>query len=497
VSNPSTATSAYNYAYDPVGNRWTQTIPSTCSGCTGPQPSYNFDGKNRITTASGIYYDAAGNVINDGTHTYTYDAENRMITVDGSAQIYFYDAFSRQTQTIYGGNTYSRIFGLNSRAEVQFIGNSWMLSELYAGSVGEYLGNYSNNTTYFAHSDQVGSRGMYTGPSGSVVETCAGLPFGDGKNCTGSGPASPTAFTGQDGDPNTNLTRFLARNYSMQQGRWMHPDPAGLAAVDPGSPQTWNRYAYVGNNPLSFVDPLGLLDEPTCKALDGSSCGGGSSSDYTIKVDVSAPFDLIGLLGAIDSLNSFFEQSTQNSASQQATAFLSPWGGQRGRGEKGGNRQINKPFKRTFPCNKSAQQVMGAVQNDMGQFADNRGTVFSANFPVQPITMGGRYLIQPGLNSHDGGQLPMANLVVTVTSQSANGWTFTTDPSQHFFDGTVSFSSTDAGSGNITFSILVNANWVSPFTQYTIGPVILAGENSTWNNMLGNVQGYCQSPIGK
>jgi RHS repeat-associated protein len=292
VSNPSTATAAYNYAYDPVGNRWTQTIPSTCSGCTGPQPSYNFDGKNRITSASGIIYDAAGNVINDGTHTYTYDAENRMITVDGSTQAYFYDAFGRQVQTIYGGSTYSRIFGLNGRAEVQFVGNTWMLSELYAGSVGDYLGNYSNNKTYFAHSDQVGSRRMYTDPTGSSVETCTGLPFGDAGTCAGSGPASPTGFTGQDGDPNTNLTRFPFRNYSMQQGRWMHPDPAGLAAVDPGNPQTWNGYAYVTNNPLSYIDPLGLLDDPiVCPASIGSCGGGGDSygTSYTIDgVEVSA-----------------------------------------------------------------------------------------------------------------------------------------------------------------------------------------------------------------
>ncbi|MGC2112264.1 MAG: hypothetical protein WA655_22285, partial [Candidatus Korobacteraceae bacterium] len=36
------------------------------------------------------------------------------------------------------------------------------------------------------------------------------------------------------------------------------PDPAGLAAVDITNPQTWNRYAYVANNPLNTVDPLGL-----------------------------------------------------------------------------------------------------------------------------------------------------------------------------------------------------------------------------------------------
>jgi hypothetical protein len=38
----------------------------------------------------------------------------------------------------------------------------------------------------------------------------------------------------------------------------MHPDPAGLEAADPSNPQSWNRYAYVSNDPLSSTDPLGL-----------------------------------------------------------------------------------------------------------------------------------------------------------------------------------------------------------------------------------------------
>jgi RHS repeat-associated protein len=258
---------AFNYAYDPAGNRWSQTIPSTCSGCTGPQPQYSFGTNNRITSASGILYDAVGNVINDGLgHTYTYDAENRMITVNGGTQAYFYDAFGRTTQTIYGGNTYSKIYGLKGRTEVQVVGTTWMLSELYIGSTGDYLGNYSNNTTYFAHNDQVGTRRRYTDASGNIVQTCTSLPFGDGLSCTGSGTQSPTSFAGQDLDPNTGLIRFPMRNYSTAQGRWMHPDPAGLAAVDPTNPQTWNRYTYVLNNPEILIDPLGLF----CVWDDGS-----------------------------------------------------------------------------------------------------------------------------------------------------------------------------------------------------------------------------------
>ena len=59
-------------------------------------------------------------------------------------------------------------------------------------------------------------------------------------------------------DSVTGIFDFPLRQQSPNQGRWLVPDPAGMAAVDITNPQTWNRYAYVGNNPLSNVDPLGL-----------------------------------------------------------------------------------------------------------------------------------------------------------------------------------------------------------------------------------------------
>ena len=68
-------------------------------------------------------------------------------------------------------------------------------------------------------------------------------------------------FTGNTQDAvkgSTGLYDFLFRQNSAAQGRWLVPDPAGLAAVDITNPQTWNRYAYVGNDPLRNVDPMGL-----------------------------------------------------------------------------------------------------------------------------------------------------------------------------------------------------------------------------------------------
>ena len=65
-------------------------------------------------------------------------------------------------------------------------------------------------------------------------------------------------FTGKERNTETGLDYSRFRYYGSNMGRWMSPDPAGMMAVDIGSPQTLNRYSYVNNNPLSFTDPLGL-----------------------------------------------------------------------------------------------------------------------------------------------------------------------------------------------------------------------------------------------
>ncbi len=66
------------------------------------------------------------------------------------------------------------------------------------------------------------------------------------------------AFTGQTADVVSDEYDFMYREYHSTQGRWISPDPAGMSAVTLGNPQSWNRYAYVINNPLSLIDPSGL-----------------------------------------------------------------------------------------------------------------------------------------------------------------------------------------------------------------------------------------------
>jgi hypothetical protein len=54
------------------------------------------------------------------------------------------------------------------------------------------------------------------------------------------------------------------------------------------------------------------------------------------------------------------------------------------------------------------------------------------------------------------------------------------------------FEATNAGNGNVTFSITASASYSNRF-YWLIGPALKAGENSTWNNLLNNVQQHCNA----
>jgi RHS repeat-associated protein len=121
------------------------------------------------------------------------------------------------------------------------------------------LAAYNSSTTYFKHYDWLGTVRAWSNVSGASVGTCTNLPFGDGQTCTGTSP-TPWHYTGQPLDSESNLEHFLFRQDSTTQGRWTSPDPAGLAAVSPANPQSWNRYAYVDDNPINGLDLSGLCD---------------------------------------------------------------------------------------------------------------------------------------------------------------------------------------------------------------------------------------------
>lgn len=265
----------FAYLYDRFGNRWQQ----NATAGSGLHPQYSFDGNGHITS-SGVLYDAAGNMIGDGSHTYFYDAENRVIQVGGTSgqcstatACYVYNASRQRVSKTTSAGTVYYVYDILGHQVAEFSSSgAWNRGEVYAGSkhLATYVGGTSGST-YLNLADWAGTERMRVNSKQSPQETCTSLPFGDMQSCTGA-DESPMHFTGQQWDSEDNMTNFWFRQHSPTQGRWGSMDPAGLSAVDPSNPQTWNRYAYVINNPVSLIDPMGLYIANPC--YNDPTCGG-------------------------------------------------------------------------------------------------------------------------------------------------------------------------------------------------------------------------------
>ncbi|MGH9481837.1 MAG: RHS repeat-associated core domain-containing protein [Terriglobales bacterium] len=129
-----------------------------------------------------------------------------------------------------------------------------LAGETYFG--GRYLGTQTPSGFVWAHADALGTVRARSDSAGTLVESYSSGAWGESLSQIGA--VSGLHFTGQHRDGETGLDAFPARHYAGNLGRFMSPDPAGLAAVDPNNPQTWNQYAYVINNPASYTDPTGM-----------------------------------------------------------------------------------------------------------------------------------------------------------------------------------------------------------------------------------------------
>jgi RHS repeat-associated protein len=243
-------------------------------------------------------------------HQYAYDAEGRLITLNGAATpTYVYDADGLRVR----GPAYEYLYDVAGHAVTLLDATSgtWAVGEVFAG--GRHLATYAGGaggTTYFAHADHIGTERVRTTMSAAQCETLANLPFGDLETKTGNCDPSARFFTGKERDPETGLDYFGARYYGSGTGTWLSPDWANGAAAVPyanfSNPQTLNLYGYVGNNPIGQADADGHQDKKSPDQggdLVRPSCAGGSE---VVGCSISAPRESAEL-----------QQAKQDSAQQQ------------------------------------------------------------------------------------------------------------------------------------------------------------------------------------
>ncbi len=243
-----------SFGFDPFGNL-------TKSGNANFQVSYDTS-KNQIGPGQGFTYDASGNTTHDNVHAYSWDVQGHAVSVDAIGLTY--DALGRMVEQQRGSSYTQILYGPTGKLALM---NGQAVTKAFiplpAGATAVYLGS---TLSYFRHPDWLGSSRFASTPGRTMYYSGAYAPFGEAYAEAGTADRS---FTGQNQDTvpgsTTGLYDFLFREYA-QYGRWISPDPAGLGAVDPTNPQSWNRYAYVLNSPINLVDPLGLYYR--CKLVE-------------------------------------------------------------------------------------------------------------------------------------------------------------------------------------------------------------------------------------
>jgi RHS repeat-associated protein len=272
TSRTVTTGTAQNFAwvYDRWGNRTQQNVTAG----SGPSPQYSFNTSTNQITNSGYAYDAAGNMTNDGFHSYTYDAEGNITAVDGgSTAQYVYNALNQRVRTVVGSATTEFVFNASGQRVSEWNGTTHAELKGHYYWQGRPVAYYAGGAAHFQHQDWLGTERIRTSYNGTVEGTFISLPFGDSQTTASGSDGDQYHYAQLDYDSETTTSHAQFRQYSSTQGRWMRPDPYS-GSYDLSNPQSFNRYAYANDNPTSMVDPSGL---------DGSPCGGdGAKSDALI-----------------------------------------------------------------------------------------------------------------------------------------------------------------------------------------------------------------------
>ncbi len=222
---------------------------------------------NRISTNIGFApnYDNDGDLLGDPVRAQqdvnAFDAEGHAVTLEGIGVTY--DALGRAVEAAEPGGAIEFLYAPGGGKLAVMNGQTLLTAyiPLPGGGTAVYHGA---TLAYYRHADWLGSSRLASTPGRALYSATAYAPYGEPHEEAGTIDRN---FTGQNQDINSSHSGgqydFLMREYNPIQGRWWTPDPAGLAAVDPNNPQSWNRYAYVSGVPLEATDPSGLCPKGT------------------------------------------------------------------------------------------------------------------------------------------------------------------------------------------------------------------------------------------
>lgn len=254
-------------------------------------PAGTCGGAHRVCGISGVLntsfsYDANGNMLSGNGRSYTWTSYNYplQITQGAGTESFLYTPERERVRrvSVANGQTTTTIY-LNPRID---LGGTYERTDkdgvtehthhLYAGGavIGAVVtqttsGNpLANPQTRYFHKDHLDSMNAITNDAGQVIERLSFDAWGKRRFEGGSADTSGTikgvysthGYTLHEHLDNIGLVHMNGRVYDPLVGRFLSADPN---VFHPEDMQDFNRYSYVHNNPLSFIDPSGFEYEGT------------------------------------------------------------------------------------------------------------------------------------------------------------------------------------------------------------------------------------------
>ena len=274
-------------------------------------------------------YDANGNLTSDGTRTFTWDAENRLISVTIGTHVsaFTYDGLSRRVKMVEADNG-------STTSDTRLLWCGLEICEARDSSGTTVTKRYfpqgvqDGGTAYFYTRDHIGSVRELTDSTGTVRARYDYDPWGRRMKVAGDRD-SEAGFTGHYQHGPTGLTLAPYRAYDSSVGRWMSEDPAGLA-------DGTNRFEYSANNSVLVSDPTGLCGESVIDWAYWKGFRSGAAAEFKQggcarlffdkTLDALSPFSL-SLSSGAEPLANYLTATTYNKTLAYAASRVNALGG--------------------------------------------------------------------------------------------------------------------------------------------------------------------------
>ena len=208
-----------------------------------------------------------GSEVAGATRSYSFNAADQLVEVtEDSAVIasHTFDGDGERVTRSAGGVEVIFVRDPDGRVLAEYDAATGALVAEYIYVNGRRVARIAaDGSRTFYHDDLLGTPVAITDDAGVVVWRGEVMPFGAEIDSTGSRDDHFT-YAGHEHDAALGLHWMHARSYDAETGRFISPDPA---PGDSDEPDSWYRYAYVGNNPLRYTDPDGRYKEDVHRHL--------------------------------------------------------------------------------------------------------------------------------------------------------------------------------------------------------------------------------------